>query len=571
MSTQDGRLVIVFNGEVYNFLEIKTLLLRKGYKFRTSSDTEVILYAYQEYGVECLKHFNGMWSLVIYDTEKRQAFLARDRYGVKPLYYYQDTEKIVVCSEADAIGRQLKQAIDTNNSYITRLLNADTGAFGTTETHLKNVHSIPPGSYAFASPGKPLSITQWYTLERKEVPQTFEDQTSEFQNLLWDAVSIRLRSDVPVATCLSGGIDSGSIVCILHDLETKGVVIDSFSHRSFTASFPGTTLDETRYTNLLSNQKGIDLDNFVVDCPSTEELETAMRFCDGPMPTLAFFPIWRLYKHIKTCGISVTLDGQGADEMLGGYYIGLDALASAWQSKSLRRYLDMINTYRELHPNAPDWILNDRNWIRQYAKSEVMQAIKSPIKLLLEHLGFMEKRRSLHPTPPPCPGVVNPQDQEVGNWLSHRLWNQFFRSPLPFLLHQYDRCSMANGVECRMPFMDYRLVEFTYSLPLDSRIGTGYTKRILREAMRGKLPDEIRLNKRKTGFNAPFLNWITGPLENWTKDIINSQEFLQSPFFDGRLIKRLFDDFITNQSEPEIEKKIWPALHVHFWTKCRSN
>jgi asparagine synthase (glutamine-hydrolysing) len=170
------------------------------------------------------------------------------------------------------------------------------------------------------------------------------------------------------------------------------------------------------------------------------------------------------------------------------------------------------------------------------------------------------------PRPLVRPEAVSSTDPDHGDWLAHKLWSQFFVNPLPFLLHQYDRCSMASGVECRMPFMDYRLVEFLFSCPLTTRVGAGYTKRILRHSMRGLLPEPIRTNRIKTGFNAPFSTWLKGPLREWVRDCVRSREFIESEYFDG---KSIFQSLERADWAPDSldERQIWPCLHLTWWIR----
>jgi asparagine synthase (glutamine-hydrolysing) len=287
------------------------------------------------------------------------------------------------------------------------------------------------------------------------------------------------------------------------------------------------------------------------------------------MPALAFYPIWQLYRRIKQSGISVTLDGQGADEMLGGYFIGSEALISGWQSRNLFRYRDLLNTYSALHQNAPSWMESAKADMQRYAYSEIDQVFKKPLKAIAMRLGIYRSRPSKMPRPAKMPLAVNPADSDANDWLAHKLWDQFFVNPLPFLLHQYDRCSMASGVECRMPFMDYRLVEFIFSLPLTARIGDGYTKRVLREAMKGLLPDNIRLNRLKTGFNAPFDQWLKGPMRDWFQDQLNSQAFIESKYFDGRSLQKKYSRLSSDSNFSWNEREIWPCIHLTWWQSQR--
>jgi asparagine synthase (glutamine-hydrolysing) len=566
MVSPSGRYTIVFNGEVYNFVELSRELQDRGYSFSTSSDTEVILAALEQWGTDALPKFNGMWALAVYDSHKKTLVLARDRYGVKPLYYYHDARQFVFASEIQAIERFPGLDVSANESFLRRLVGYDTSSYGEVDTYLNGVKSLPGGFVATVDNDGQLQTRQWYQLSRVHVPSSFRLQAEHLRELLTDACRIRLRSDVPVATCLSGGIDSGSIVSLLAAIGKEGAYRSGqFSHRSFTAAFPGTSLDETAAAEMLARQKGMNLDVHVVDCPTPRELERAMSACDGPMPALAFYPIWKLYEHIKQSGVSVTLDGQGADEMLGGYYLGFPALRGAWQARRPFWGMDLYRTYKALNPHAGEWIQNDFRAMWMHGKADIDQALKRPVKSLLKTFGLYAPKPAKGGCPPLRPVYIAESDSDCGNSLGHALWQQFFTNPLPFLLHQYDRCSMASGVECRMPFMDYRVVEFIFSLPLDSRIGGGYTKRVLREAMRGVLPEETRTNRLKTGFNAPFNSWLLGPLREWTEDQMASQTFLNNSLFDGNELRRDFYAKCDTNSAAIDERRLWPCLHIAWW------
>jgi asparagine synthase (glutamine-hydrolysing) len=295
-----------------------------------------------------------------------------------------------------------------------------------------------------------------------------------------------------------------------------------------------------------------------------------MAACDGPMPSLAFYPIWKLYQHIKQAGISVTLDGQGADEMLGGYYLGYQAMKGAWQSRHPLWCWDLFRTYRSLDSASMTRIQKDLRAVLGEGRQEIGQHLKRPLKKILGAVGLYSARPSKLREPVRSPAAVSASDPDSGNELAHALWNQFFVGPLPYLLHQYDRCSMASGVECRMPFMDYRVVEYVFSLPLRSRIGGGYTKRVLREAVRGILPEETRAKRQKMGFNAPFSEWICGPLHEWTQDLMSSQAFGESSYFDGNSFRRQFRTSTDANLKQLTESILWPCLHATWWELNRS-
>lgn len=561
MTSANGRYVIVYNGEIYNFLEIAGELKRAGYELRTHSDTEVILAAYEAWGGEMLHKFNGMWALAIFDAEKEELFLSRDRYGVKPLYYYSDSECFVFASEIKAIQNAIPERVQPNTEFLNSLVRYELGAYGSGGSYLRQVTSLSPGANISVLNGN-VAEARWYRLPPVEVPKRFESQVEQMRALLIDACQLRLRSDVPVATCLSGGVDSGSIVSILgREHPDRNSRSSHFSHRSFTAAFPGTELDESQDARLVADVAGMQFDSYVITAPAPADIEAAMNACDGPMPALSFYPIWKLYRHIKDSGITVTIDGQGADEMLGGYYLGYPALRGAWQTRNVAWMRDVANTYGALHVNGKEWIRNDLAAWRRNTGAEIDQALKRPLKRMLAGMSLYDAAR-LVPRPKDSPYPwVSEEFSTQHNELTTALLKQFFFNPLPFLLHQYDRCSMASGVECRMPFMDYRIVEFVFSLPLSSKIGGGYTKRVLREAMKGLLPDAVRTKRIKTGFNAPFDSWMKGPLRPWLVDQVSSRSFTENSFFDGKSTAATVREYPDSINENDI----WAKVHIAWW------
>jgi asparagine synthase (glutamine-hydrolysing) len=553
MTSRDGRYVIVFNGEIYNFTELARELEKSGVRFQTKTDTEVLLYSWQLWGKSLLPKLNGMWAFAIFDTLTNSLVLCRDRFGVKPLYYTKHKKRLIFASEAKAIDAITDYQCSINPQYLLRIGRRDVGEI----SYIQDVYSLPAGHLIELSDGIEQRPERWYRLPKVEVPNTFSEQCKLIRSLVVDACHIRLRSDVPVATCPSGGIDSGSIVSVLNHFPSRDTRSQNFSHRSFNAAFPGTSQDEWEAARSLADSFGCQLDSHVIAPPSPEQLEESLLSCDGPMPCLAFYPIWKLYNYIKNSGVRVTLDGMGPDECLGGYYIGVDALRGAFQ---LNKYLwmrDLYHTYGNLYEGSRLWIWND---FRQLGR-EIASKLKSRITGKRREENFVDSTSLQTDT-----YFIPASDS-----LSRRLQEQFFLNPLPYQLHQYDRCSMANGVEARFPFMDFRFVETVFSLPLQSRIGNGYTKRILREAMKGILPDQIRLKKKKIGFNAPFREWRNGVLGDWMKDIANSTEFTSSPYFDGKQLSQVILNSFKPDSLPLEEWNAWLPLHTAWLMTQRRN
>lgn len=546
MVSEDKKYIISYNGEIYNFLELRQELAALGHKFRTESDTEVIIEAYREWGVAALDKFNGMWALALYDNETGGLLLSRDRFGIKPLYYYSDQEQLIFSSEVRAIHKLIKDRCAINDKVVKVLANGSFAPHGTAETYIKNIYSLPAGHNLVMAQNQPVKISRWYRLKKVSLPEDFNEQTKMLRSLIVDACRLRLRSDVSIGTCLSGGLDSGSISAVINNLASENERFNNYSHRGFCASFPGSPIDEAGQARELAEKLKLRLDVLPVACPAAEELEAAMRGCDGPMHSLAFYPIWKLYSYIRRQGIIVTLDGQGPDEMLGGYRPLKEALIASIQNLDPGWFVDLLATYAAQGETA------------QFSARRF--AAKTLLKLPLNLLRYLPGRLARI--------TAAAKGEFKGNYFDETLYNQSFKDILPGILNQYDRCSMAHGVECRMPFLDYRIVEMVFSLPPRSKVGHGYTKRILREALKGILPDETRLRKTKIGFNAPIVDWFRGDLRDWMLGQMSSPEFLESEYFDGRKIKKRFEKFLKKKAPQWDEAwEFWPPVHLAWWLK----
>ena len=566
MSYANGRYWITFNGEIYNFLEIKKELEDKGYAFISDSDTEVILAAYQEYGRKMLDKFNGMWAFAIYDNINKKLFLSRDRFGIKPLYYYKNESKLIFSSEVQAIHKIIGNKHPLNKRVAKDIASGSFINHGTDETYLKDVFSLPGGFNLTLDKDGKTNLDEWYKIKKIAVPKDFEKQAEELKKLIYNSCVLRLRSDVPIGTCLSGGIDSGGITALINSFKPeKDSRFSNYTHRGFCASFPNTPIDEGKSAKMLAEKLGSRLDVVEIQAPTRDELEKAMEQCDGPMNALAFFPIWSLYRYIKKQGIAVTLDGQGPDEMLGGYRPIGEALRAAIELKKPGWFLDVYKTYAnqgETSQFSSKWYARKVLFVLFFKKT-IAFAVK-----IISLLGFPKMKNDLDKFLNPNKNMLefSRKSDYFNNSLDKNLFSQFFQSPLPGILNQYDRCSMAHGVECRMPYMDYRIVEFVFSLPPESKVGGGYTKRVLREALKGILPNKVRLNKLKIGFNAPIVDWFRGPLRKFMLEQMNKPEFAESAFFNGKRLRKEFDAFLKSPNPDWSEAwKFWPPVHLTWW------
>lgn len=450
----DGqRYWITYNGEVYNFLELRAELEALGHAFRTGTDTEVVVAAYAQWGEECLLRFNGMWAFAIWDRETRSLFLARDRFGIKPLYYWNGPTRFAFASEMkgflalDGFEPRLDEAV-------ARKMLTGSQAYEGTETAaiLKGIERLPGGCTLRVRAGEAPVVRRWWNTRDHlvAVPARYEEQVEMFRETFLDAVRLRLRSDVAVGTCLSGGVDSSAIASAMawvHNRSGRAVERDAPDWRhAFIACFPGTMIDERVHADLVAAEIGAVSHHWEFSSDAAlPHIVDSVWATEDLYPGLTV-PIWCIYREMRRRGVTVSLDGHGGDELLGGY---------TW-------YLD--------------WPMNRVN---------------------------------------------------------DGLYQDFHGTLLPSILRNFDRCSMAHGVEVRMPLMDWRLVRLAFSMGPEAKMGGGYTKRILRDAVAGIMPDAIRRRRSKIGFNSPMIEWLNGGMADLVRTVVTHRLWRESPFWDG--------------------------------------
>lgn len=509
MCSPTGRLWIVYNGEVYNHLELRSELERRGHAFVSRSDTEVILAAFAEWGIACLSRLNGMWAVAIYDTAANELFLARDRFGVKPLYYWISPTGVL------AFASEIKQFVDlpgwnpTANARPTYDFLVHGISDHTRETLFSGVYQIEPGHYARVAvdtcdrleAGRPIPTKQWYCLRPRGFTGSFGEAATEFRRLFQSAVELRLRADVPLGSCLSGGLDSSSIVCLVNRLLRERDA-QSFQ-RVVSACSNVERFDERKWIDVVVRATGVEA-HYVY--PRLQELfdqSSAIAWHqDEPYGSTSIYAQWSVFRKAAERGVKVMLDGQGSDEQLAGYHSFFGPrLAIMLTTMHWRAMLGEIRAIHRMHGQSFGAIA-----------SSTLPWILPP-----NAIGFL---RRLHRRSTAVPNWLNvqrlctsPGNIEQGRWMSRgsladvSVW-QLTRSSLPMLLHWEDRDSMAHSIESRVPFLDYRLVEFTLGLPADFKLAGGVTKRVLREGMRHVLPDVIRERIDKLGFVTAEETWL---------------------------------------------------------------
>lgn len=556
MSYLNGRYTIVFNGEIFNFIEIKKELLKKGYTFKSNTDTEVILAAYDAWGKECLQKFNGMWAFVIYDDQSQELFIARDRFGIKPLYYFYIPGKIFAfASETKAFKHLPGYARSYDQALLKQAVQKPFSLEGYGYTIYKNINALCPGHYIYVNRAS-LKINQkrwWSTLQHTiDLPNAYEDRVTYFRDTFKDACNIRLRSDVPIGTALSGGVDSTAVYSMVHHL-MKGAHDDtripSNWQKAFVASFPGTSLDERTYAETAIQNIGGTAEYIT----PTEEtmmstlLDTTIAFDNIYVSPL--FVVSNIYKGMRQNGVKVSLDGHGADEMLMGYS---SLIKTAYKDLTHRKSNDELKEMFGEYIDEMDLTSLSKN------KSIMPEKILVYGRTLRNRLGIRNFGE--------LPYLGESESGYNKMTLSERdLFTAFHRTTLPTILRNFDHASMQHGVEVRMPFMDWRLVTLAFSLPLEDKINHGFSKRILRDSMVNIMPETIRKRRSKIGLNAPMIEWFYGPMKTFLFDSVSSESFLSSPLWNGRLIR----DTIINAIETKTLTwaqcvKLWPYINAHI-------
>lgn len=578
MSYANGRYWLTYNGEIYNFIELREELGKKGHSFRSQSDTEVILAAYIAWGPEMLARFNGMWAFAIYDIQEKILFFARDRFGIKPFHYRYTSQQFSFASELKSFKylEEFSPSIDKETASV--FLNNYFGTEATERTLIHEVKRLLPGHYGILSNGK-LSLTRWWnTLAHlTDCPNTMEEQAEKFREIFYDAMKIRMRSDVPIGTAMSGGFDSTAVACAVSAIAKTNMGLRQAKEwqQTFVATFPNLEMDEranAETTIEFAKIKG----NFIVikEQDAVEHIEKVLRDFDDLYFMLAT-PVWLVYKEMRRKNIVVTLDGHGLDELMGGYK-PLD-FAFFYNAPSLlsspSENLSLIKNYLSCLPLQPKNIFHkaaiiQKTLFSQHPDFALLNQFSNKMnyfeKRFTHHssLGFTHRHTAFE--------IHGQKDKLPEHWggLNRYLYSIFHSTILPTLLRNYDRMSMANGVEIRMPFMDWRLVTYCFSLPESSKVSNGYTKHIARMAMKGKMPDIIRNSRAKLGFNSPIGNWLNGPLRNWTMEMLTSRNCLQNDLIDGKR----FSDFVTKKFESpnwdwDTSIFIWSYLHYLWFEK----
>ncbi len=538
MASEDGSLWITYNGEIYNYLELAEELKAHGHRFRSASDTEVLLRAYAEWGTRAFERLNGMFAFAIWDRRRRQLVCVRDRFGVKPFYYTVAGGRLLFASEIKALFLDPAVPRRPNDARVLDFL-VHGLADHTPETMFEGIRQLEPGSFLVATPERGVGTPErWYQPSPAELNGT--SPVEAVRERLIDSVSIRLRSDVPVGTCLSGGIDSSSVVAITSLVRHR---VGAEPPDSFTARCRDPRLDEGGYVQRVLEATGAR--NHQVT-PDEQEVVARLDFMlwhmDEPFHGPSVYGHWKVMELARRAGVTVLLDGQGGDEVFAGYHY---MYPSFLYSLALGGHA--VRTVRELR------------WRSRLHQRSARASVEEMVKLTLPS---RLRGRARPPWVAAAAEVARPPF--AGRPLLEQQLHGLTAAPLPAYLHHEDRNSMTFALEARVPFLDYRVVETGLALGADNLLRKGHTKWALREAMRDLVPREIVDRPDKQGFTVDHREWLRGALGRAINGALMSESAASRPYFDA-------DGLARTLASPDAAadganaSALWRAFAVERW------
>ena len=560
MSTPDGSVTIVFNGEIYNYIELRTELEARGRTFKSSGDTEVLLQAYCEWGAQCLPKLNGMWAFLVHDKRRQVIFGSRDRFGIKPLYRYQSAGAVVLASEIKAIRASGLYKSSTNWRTAARYLLEDR-LDDNMETFYEGIVQVGAGA-AFELDLRG-NYREWQFWSLDDIAKSPAAEPAEaFAELFEDAVRLHMRSDVPVGVSLSGGLDSTSIICASARIRAASGAKGDLQAFCYMAP----EFDETDYIMATVRQTGAKLHKLDATAQGLwADFERMLWFQDEPvhgMPALIGYQLMKLAAHH---GLKVMLNGQGADETIGGYP---SYFRDYWHT--LLSTGHPLRTWKEIDA-----------YVAGHGGNRTALALRQVRHLAQVRLGRSGPYRALRRacrrlrrsdpwfSPELSTSLPVERDADGTRWdLDGVLVHDVTRSPMPLYLRVEDRNSMAHSIEARLPFLDYRLVTLMFTLDPEWKLRGQWNKYVLRQAMRGRIPEPVRMRIDKMGFPVPWRQWAAKDLHGPMHDIITSRQARERGIYDIEAILRDFER--CRRGEGDFSHRMFNAVAFELWAGMES-
>ncbi len=565
LSNEDGSVWVVFNGEIYNFAALRHRLEGAGHQFRTRGDGETIVHLYEDLGVDCFSHLNGMFAIAIWDARKRQLVLGRDRLGQKPLVYRHETERrgvgrLLFASELKSLLQVPGVPRDIDPAAIDQYLTYQYVPHP--RTIFRGMRKLPPGHYAVYRAGQ-LTVERYWAPDWSATWEGSEEQAiSELQSTLESSVELRMQSDVPLGAFLSGGVDSSLIVAIMRKLASQPI-------KTFSIGFPVKEYDETSYARQVAEHLGTDHHEFQVTPDALDILPKLVWHFDEPFADSSAIPTWYVSQLTRE-HVTVSLTGDGGDELFIGY--------PRYRAVALGARLDQLGPLRDLL-GASFWqsvpsSARQKSKVRQFKRfSEALR--RSPLERYLDWICIFntQRRATLYedafaerlPDEDPIRFLGSTLDHIEGRDPVTAIALTDLQTYLPCdLMTKVDIASMAHALECRQPFLDVRMVELAASFPLAWKYRAGVGKRMLRKAFGHLLPNSI-WSRKKMGFGVPLDHWFRAELKELTHDVLLGQRARERGLFRSDSVAELIRQH--ERAEFDHAYRLWALLVLELWTE----
>jgi len=541
LTNEDRTIQLVFNGEIYDFKNLRRDLEAHGHRFHTNTDAETLVHAYEEWDTGCLAKLDGMFAFGLWDARKHELFIARDNFGIKPLYYHQGRSYLTFASEIKPLLKHPDVQVAPNEAVIRKYL--QTSAVDISEeTFFEGISRLLPGHFLLVDEDGSVKRERYW---RPDVSNALNGPVSEQEIertrlLFLEAVRRQLASDVPVGTCLSGGIDSSSVVCAIKKVHPEGALSTGRRVKTFSASFPGYRIDETKYARAVCD--ATDAEHNPITPTAMEfwrDLPALVKCQEEPFVSTSIYAQWRVMKRAKERGITVLLDGQGGDELLCGYipYYLNYYLTLRRKGKYLKL---MVEAFQSRDLTGSYVIAHLKRMVHRY--SHTRNKGKTALQI----------REELNQS------AARPRADDIAAILE----DQTTTTSLPALLRYEDKNSMWHSIEARVPFLDRFFFEYVAALPIDRKLRGGWTKYIFRAAMRSILPETIRLRRSKVGFETPEKRWIEHDLREKLRELFSGTNLRVNKHYDIAALRELLNAPSLTQEQVSL---IWRMLNLELW------
>jgi asparagine synthase (glutamine-hydrolysing) len=566
LPNEDGSVWVVLNGEIYGFLKVRQQLQQLGHHFVTQCDTEVVVHAYEEWGVDCVNHLDGMFAFAIWDNQLKQLFIARDRLGKKPLYYFYQNNNFVFASEIKSLLKRPAKSSRLDQIAVDMFL---TFAYVPgPATIYQDIKKLLPGHWMMVDEQGQMTIRQYWDLcepnPDKIVQDDEEKAQTEILRLLENSVKARLLADVPIGVFLSGGLDSSVVTAVMRKYKLDKL-------KSFSVSFYEKDHNEAPYARLVANHLGTEHYELAANQCSPELLQKLVWHSDEPLGDPAIVPTYLVSKFARE-HVTVVLTGEGADELFAGYfYYPLEQKAAkidwmpGWMKRSLlvhgAKTVNRVIGRLRYHPRTI--------WSWQLEPHERFLAWMSIFSDEEKHRWFTPHAKAISDTYPSArflDSISRPYRRD--QWFSNFCYVDLKVPLVDDLLMKGDKMSMAASLEARCPFLDFRLVEYVSSLPVSYKLSKGQNKLILRKIAAGLLPGEIT-DRKKHGFDVPIKRWLTGDLRTYFWDIISSQNFNTLEIINRPEVEEIWSEMEADV--PNRTRQLWSLLILATWINVMSS